>query len=401
MMPKLISFIIGITFSFFSLANNLTGRIELGLNITNAETSYQNSGTGILRYNDNGIKLFQGMLEYTARPYSGITTTIVANAYSDGEKRIGLTQAFVEYKPLSPNQIRFKARAGFFYPKYSVENTNSGWLSPYTYTQSAINSWVGEEMRIPGFEFAAFSNGRRTRSPWSWEVNAGLFKGNDVAGTLLSWRGFSYHDRQALHHDKVKFAPIPTVTDDIWTPAFIYPFEEIDGRWGYYVGSHLNYQRNTLFKYYYYDNNGDPSALNDIRIYAWDTKFHSLALSHNINTNLRLLSQVMIGSTNMGPWVVYVDFHSAYIMLSYKFEHHRLSIRAEHSSIDEDDWMPDDQNNSNTSAITGAWRYDYSNSIELGAELHFNKNQADNRAQLGLPTQQNDAQLRLVFAYHF
>lgn len=387
----------------YTKANTFSGRIELGLNTTNAITSFQESGTGILRFDEDNLQLFQGLLKHQSRPFSGITTTLVANVYTDGEKHIGLTQAFVEYKPLSPSQIKYKYRAGFFYPRYSVENTDIAWLSPYTYTQSAINSWFGEEMRIPGVEFAAFSNGRRIKSPWSWEVNAGVFKGNDPAGTLLSWRGFSYHDRQALHNDRVNFAPIPTVVDEqsIQSPAWINPFEEIDGRWGFYLGAHVNYQRNTLIKYYYYDNNGDPAALNEIRIYAWDTKFHSLAFSHNISPEIRLLSQVMLGSTDMGPRVVYAEFASAYVMLSYKQAAHRYSIRGEYSTIDEDDLMPLDQNNSNTSALTGAWRYQYSQNIELGTELHINRNKAENRVQLGVPIEQDDTQLRLVIAYQF
>ena len=384
-------------------ANTFSGRIELGLNATNATQSFLDSGTGILRFDDNNAKLFQGVLQHKARPFSGFTTTLVANAYADGEEHLGFTQAFVEYKPLSPKQIKFKYRAGFFYPHYSVENTDLGWLSPYTYTQSAINSWIGEEIRIPGLEVSAFSNGRRIRSPWSWELNAGVFKGNDPAGTLLTWRGFSYHDRQSLHHDRVNFAPIPTIVEPYYieTPKWINPFEEIDGRWGFYLGAHLNYQRKTIFKYYYYDNNGDPSAINDIRIYAWDTKFHSFALSHNLSTSTRLLSQVMIGRTDMGPRVVYADFASAYVMLSHKRDEHRYSVRVEYSKVDEDDMYPYDQNDSKTTAITAAWRYQHDANIELGLELHVNTNEAANRVQVGVSPKQDDAQGRLVFAYTF
>jgi hypothetical protein len=386
---------------YFVQANTLNGRIELGLNTTNATQSYQDFGSGILRFDDTRLTLFQGLLVYQARPANGLTSTIVANAYEDGEQHIGFTQAFLEYKPLSPKQIRYKYRAGFFYPRYSVENTDIAWLSPYTYTMSAINTWVGEEMRIPGLEVSAFSNGRRIKSPWSWELNAGLFKANDPAGTLIAWRGFAYHDRQSLHHDRVNFAPIPSIVDGIVSPNWIEPFEEIDGRWGYYLGAHVNYQRNTMFKYYYYDNNADSSVFNALRIYAWDTKFHSLALSHNITPSLRLLSQIMIGSTDMGPQVVYADYSSAFVMLSYKSSAHRYSLRAEYSDVSEDDLVPEDQNNFSTRALTAAWRFQYNDKVEIGAELHFNRNSAENRVQLDQVITQNDKQFKWVLAYQF
>jgi len=384
-----------------ALTHDFSGRVELGLTSSNSLTSWQDNGTGILRFDDTSLQLFQGFISHTSRPIKGLSTQVIANVYGDGEKHIGLTQAFAEYKPLSPNRLRYKFRAGFFYPRYSVENTSKGWLSPYTYTQSAINSWVGEEIRIAGVEFALFSNGRRFRSPWSWEINAGIFKGNDPAGTLLSWRGWSYHDRQSLHHDRVNFAPLPTIIEGIITPAWINPFEEIDGRWGGYLGVHLNYQHQTEVKYYNYDNNADPSLFNDIRIYAWDTKFHSLALKHKISPTVELLSQAMVGSTDMGPRVVYVDFYSAYLMLSYKHENHRFSVRLEASAADEDDMLPIDQNNSDTSAITLAWRYAHRNDGEFGIELHANQNEADNREQVSIATDQNDNQIRIVYSKVF
>ncbi|MEM0909564.1 MAG: hypothetical protein AAGJ37_01235 [Pseudomonadota bacterium] len=387
---------------FDLFANEFSGRAEIGLTYADTLKSWQDGGTGILRFDDTSAQLFQGFVSHTSRPLAGLTTHVVANVYADGEQHIGLTQAFAEYKPLSPNKIRYKLRTGFFYPRYSVENTSEGWLSPYTYTQSAINSWVGEEIKIPGVEVALFSNGRRFRSPWSWEVNAALFKGNDPAGTLLAWRGWSYHDRQSLHHDRINFAPIPTIVNDVVTPTWIDPFDEIDGRWGGYIGLHLNHQHKTVMKYYYYDNNADPSAITDIRLYAWATKFHSLAIKHKLSPTLDLLAQAMAGSTDMGPSAVYAHFYSAYLMLSHQQDEHRFAIRIEASTVEENnDLMPNDQNDSETSAITAAWRYSGLPNGEFGIELHANRNSADNRQQLFIEPDQSDQQIRIVYAMTF
>ena len=224
-------------------AQTLSGRLELALVDADELTTWQNSGSGILRPESNGLQLQQGFIRAQYDLSSSWSVDTVLNLHEDGNDHLGFTQAFLQYKPLSPSKIKFKSRIGFFYPSLSIENVAEGWLSPYTYTQSAINSWIGEELRTAGAEFSWFSNGRSRRSPWSWETNVGFYKGNDPLGSLITWRGFAMHDRQSLHSDRVNFAAIPTVVSDdfIDAPAWVDPFTEVDGRWGYYIGMHLTH----------------------------------------------------------------------------------------------------------------------------------------------------------------
>jgi hypothetical protein len=111
----------------------------------------------------------------------------------------------------------------------------------------------------------------------------------------------------------------------------------------------------------------------------------------------------MYGSTDMGPRVVTANYHSAFVMLSYHQNKHRFSGRIEYSQVEEDngDTVPVDQNNSKTHAFTGAWRYKIDNTLAVGIELHMNKNEADNRVQFTLPTQQSDIQARFVLGINF
>lgn len=391
-------------FSSLSNASDIGGRIELQLINKDSLPSYQQKGTGLLRAESNGLQLQQGIVYGNFRLNKDWTFDTVANIYADGEKSLGITQAAFIYKPLSPNDVKFKARAGFFYPKMSVENSSKAWLSPYTYTQSAINSWIGEELRVLGAEVALYSSGRKRRSPWSWDIYTGIFKGNDTTGTLLTWRGFATHDRQSLHHDILQFAPIPSVENlvpYIPTPTYTKPFKEIDGKWGGYMGAHLKYFRTSEFRYYYYDNFANPLIVNDERLYAWRTKFHSLAYIHNINQNWRILTQYIKGSTLMGQNAVAGDFVAWYAMFRYQQSKHNLSARFDEYYVKETDAKPYDPNDNEGSAYTLAYRYLFNDDYEFGIEWHKHNSDVENRVLLGQTRKSKQTQFMLVFALNF
>lgn len=384
-------------------AQQFSGLIQVNIVHGGDHTPWLDKGTGILAYQDNAVHLQQGVLRVADRLSSSFSYDVSANLYQLGEQRLGISQATIHYKPLSHRQVRFKARAGFFYPRLSLENVDLGWLSPYTYTQSAINSWVGEELRIAGIEGSLFSSGRSRRSPLTWEVTAGAFKGNDTLGTVLSWRGFAMHDRQSLHNDRVVFANYPTVVDPngIFHPSYVEPFHELDSRVGYYLGAHLNYYHSSKVRYYFYDNQANPNVVNSQRLYAWRTKFHSLALSHDVTPNGRFIAQWLTGSSHMGQRFVYINFDAYYVMYSHKVGSHRFSARYDDFNVGEDDIFPDDPNNSDGQAVTFAWRYTIDKNWQVGLEQHFNRNSADIRSTLGEQQRQNQQQTLAVAQYRW
>ncbi|MGJ8679630.1 hypothetical protein [Paraglaciecola sp.] len=377
------------------------GVVQVNYVFADDHTSWFEHGTGILAYSNNGINLQQGVFQVSDSYASGISYQIVGNVYQKGEQNLGLTQAQINYKPLSNSVLRWRARAGFFYPKMSLENVDLGWLSPYTYTQSAINSWLGEELRTPAVELTLYSPGRSRRSAFSWEFRGAAFKGNDPLGTLLSWRGFALHDRQSLNNDSVPFARYPSVVDQdrIFHPDYVEPFHEFDGHVGYYLGTHIDYYQKTRFRYYFYDNQADPLALNEPRLYAWRTKFHSFALQHRFSKNTRLISQWLTGSTTMGERSVYVDYDAWYLLLSHNTKQHRMTVRYDNFEVKEDDLIPWDLNSSHGKALTFAWRYTLNNNWQLGIEHHINRNTAENRVSLDQRAKINQQQSMLVVQY--
>ena len=390
---------------FFSAAEALEvkGKVQVSLVQGDELSSWLDKDTGVVRFDNNGLELQQGIVQLSQDIFSDLDIVADASYYADGDQHLGLTQLQLRYKPVVEGSVKWRARAGFFYPKLSLENVDVGWLSPYSYNQSAINSWIGEELRTAGLEFTLYSPGRSRRSPWSWELHAAAFKGNDPTGTLLTWRGFAIHDRQSLHHERVEFARIPTVLDRnlLWHPSWVEPFKEIDGRWGVYLGAHLEYMRSSKLRYYYYDNRANPKAVNEQRLYAWHTRFHSLALQHNFTPQTRVISQWMTGSTEMGYRFVYADFDAFYLLLSHRMDKHRVSVRYDYFNVDEDDQYPQDQNNSDGQGLTVSWRYNFNDEWQVGVEHLVTTNEAANRVQLGQATKVTQHQSLLVLQYSF
>lgn len=343
--------------------------------------NWMDEGVGILRFNDDDkFMLTQAAIEISGELISNINFDIVGNYNPDGEKNLGLTEAYFTYSPLNKG-LKHQVKFGMFYPQMSLENTATGWTSPYTYSFSAINSWIAEEQRTLGAQWSITRSGRKHNSPHSFTALASIFKGNDGLGSLLVWRGWAQHNRQTLANEKVLFADyfiqqaIP-----INTPNNVEPLIETDGEWGYYLGGHWRYLKQTDVRVYYYDNRGDPLALEANRQYAWKTRYYSISLQHKFTKNFRVLAQFLEGDTGMGTQEsgVFSDISSWYVMLNYKMGAHRFSLRHDEFKVKETDINKQDPNDSNGNSITLAWRYDIDRSWNIGAEFinstSFNEN---------------------------
>ena len=398
---------LAIALSFILMSQVQAAQVDVVLqaNYVNADqqASWYEGDTGILAYSKDGANLQQAVLNVSDNFSTGLGYEVVANYYPLGERNIGLSQAFFSYKPLSQNKLRWRTRVGLFYPAMSLENVSLGWLSPYTYTQSAINSWIGEELRVAGLEMILFSPGRARNSAFSWELHGGVFKGNDPMGAILTWRGFAMHDKQSLYNEQIPMAAYPSVTgaNRLNHPAYVEPFHEFDGRLGYYLGAHIEYFKQTRLRYYYYDNQADPTQVNAQRIYGWRTRFHSLALQHELSVSTRAIAQWMSGDTIMGKRYVAADFASWYVMLSHTIEQHRLSARFDKFRVEEDDIFPWDWNDSHGQALTLAWRYDLNLQWQFGLEQHFNRNYAASRLSLKQEPQIEQQQTMAVVQYRW
>lgn len=392
--------------TFFGLnvtahALEVSGLVQVSATSASQAKPWQDAGTGVVRYNNSSTQIQQAVLAISQDIGNSFSLEAVGNINQDGEKQFGISQAQLVYKPLLASPHKWRVKAGFLYPAMSLENVDSAWLSPYQYNNSVINSWIGEELRVPGIEISQLNPGRARRSAWSYDFHLGLYKGNDPLGTLIAWRGWATHDRQSLFGDRVNFAAYPSVVDRANHPNWVQPFHEVDGRVGYYLGAHLNYYNRSRLRYYYYDNNADPTSVNSLRQYAWHTRFHSLAAEHRFSKHTNLIGQWMSGSTKMGYNWVFVDFKAWFVMLSHVADKHRFSAKVERFSVREDDVWEWDPNDSDGEALTMSWRYSYNEHWQFGLEHVVNHNQAANRATVNERIRQTQYQSLAVAQYRW
>ena len=342
--------------------------------------SFQGFGQNHQRFDGDGLHLSQAVISTKQRLSDNWTLSGVLNAYSDGEERLNFSQLYLKYRPLSASSIKPEVKVGAFYPSISAENTDIAWLSTHFLTNSAINSWIGEELRTGGIELSFRQNGRQVRSNWSWKVLGSIFKGNDTTGTLLSWRGFALHDRQSLYNDRVNFLPIPGVVDEerLDAPAWTEPFREIDNRFGYYFGAHVAYKRSAEVRYYYYDNNADANVVDPDRIYAWHTRFHSLTLRYLYSPELTVFSQLLVGDTLMGESIVDNDFKSGFVAAVYSMTPYTVAARADWYQVNDNDNYALDPNGSTGRAFTISAGRNVSENFSITAEWQVNSGTQQN-----------------------
>jgi len=392
-------------------AETLTAAADVRLVGVDGERSWVAGGFGKVRYggyrpdvpSDFHIepKFAEADLIWQPRFTWSLQGTVVALVQGGEDAQLGLSEAFLSWKPLSGGSIRFQARAGLMWPPVSLEHSGPEWKVTETITPSAINSWMGEEVKVIGAEFTATVRPGRHK----FSLTGGLFDENDTAGALLAFRGWALHDRKATATGK---QPLPPLNSFMTTrqPPYTSPVINMDGRFfgrpGYYVKLSWELPAPLMVDYLHYDNDGDPKAVNAELEWGWRTRFNTVGVVADLTPALQLRAQAMSGSTQMGYsmggriWVD-TDFQSAYALFTRHFERGSVSARGEafrtrnHGSAvtskdDEDGW-----------AATLAARREIDPRVSLLVEaLHVSSDRrARHRANLAAQQSSNQLQISL------
>jgi hypothetical protein len=220
----------------------------------------------------------------------------------------------------------------------SRENVDPLWQSPYTLTLSAINSWVGEELRPIGLDVAA-QIGEAGRS--RFELAAMAFGGADTAGALVSWRGWAMGTRLSVAGESVPLPPLATLEPGgafgEQRPFETQPIDEIDGRPGWQACGRWSRSGMGLVQAAWTDTRGDR-ALHDGQ-YAWATRFASLGAEAQLG-RFRLVAEALDGETGMGVAAgPHVDLHirAAYALLTWSSPRDTLRLTARYDRFRNDD----------------------------------------------------------------
>ena len=319
--------------------------------------AWPDGGLGKLRYADNGVEATRLFAEYHGRITPTLNARVIADYVDDGSSGLGITEAYMDWRPIPRSANQQQVRFGAFYPPLSLENGAHGWESPYTYSYSAINTWLGEEVRPLGAEWSMRRRLASTRNMQEVRVFASGFYGNDPAATLLFWRGWSLHDRQTRLNDKLSIPPSPifgAYGAVIGTrPQTVQPFTETDHRPGFYLGGEWRYARRALVQLARYDNRADPWSFAEGE-WGWHTAFDHLAVQVGLPAEIGLMAQWMRGDTYwlagasptggpIMPWVQLVEdrFEAKYLLLTRKWHSaHRASLRYDRFAIERQNPAP-------------------------------------------------------------
>jgi hypothetical protein len=335
--------------------------VGVGTAYFNASTdmkAWPDGGLGKLRVADDGVGATRLFAEYHGRVTPTLNARVIADYVDDGSSGLGITEAYMDWRPIPHSANQQQVRFGAFYPPLSLENGAHGWESPYTYSYSAINTWLGEEIRPVGAEWSLRRRLASTRNQQEVRVFAAGFYGNDPAATLLFWRGWSLHDRQTRFNDRLSIPGSPIFNSSgavVGTrPQTVAPLTETDHRPGYYAGAEWRYARRALVQLARYDNRADPWSFAQGQ-WGWHTAFEHLAVQVALPGEIGLMGQWLRGDTYwlagtsptggpIMPWVVYVEdaFEAKYLMLTRKWHSaHRVSLRHDRFAIDREDPAPE------------------------------------------------------------
>jgi hypothetical protein len=353
-------------------AIEVAGLIDVRAVAANSDTSWTREGLGKLRYDNSndGLRIGQAMLWVSGEVTDTITGVAVINASDDRNYALDINEAWLRWNPIPTSAWQTKVKAGLFFPELSLENNGLGWTPTRTISTSAINSWIGEEIRTRGLEFKLTHRGRFDGSPHDYGLTAAAFNGNDPAGTLIAWRGWGIGDRISGVNEGITLADLPAYRSNGPLPLQsreIHVFKEIDNKLGYYVGAHYAYANWFEISGMHYDNRGDPLVVKKGQ-YAWRTKFNHLSVAMRPDNDWEILLQAMDGSTLMGPNAVNLNYRAWYALVSHPLGQGNLALRYDQFMAKENDILPSDPNGENGKALALAYSQAITPSLSMVAE---------------------------------
>jgi len=356
--------------------------LDLRLLDSDGRNSYMDGGFGKLRFDarDDAVQLARARLAWRGNVLGNWHASVDLSAWSlNDHNAIDITEGWLEWRPVPTSPWKSNLKIGAFYAPISLEHRAPGWSNPYTISSSALNTWVGEELRTIGVGYELDHLGIADGGRFDYGVNAAVFGWNDPAGVVIALRGFSLNDRQTP-----LFGRIGTYTFGRREQRVI--FSEIDGRAGFHVGGYLKSDTGLELRALRYDNRGDPAAEKEsIEDYAWDTRFNTLGLRYDGPGGLALIAQWMEGLTDVMPgasnsW----RFETWFALAARQFGAHRLAVRYDDfSTRQRRSGFPGPLGVDTGTAVTLGWTWSLGEHFEIATEwlrLHSDYNK---RAALG------------------
>ena len=384
-------------------ASSLTVLGDIRLVAANGHTSFADGGFGKTRFSgdENGdmalrVMPIEAALLWQPRFTSTVSGNVSVMWQNDQENPVELIEAYATFIPKRGGTFDFSAKAGLYWPEISLEHATGGaWSTVYTITPSAINSWVGEEVKVMGAEGTVHA----ALGDQDLSLTVGAFGFNDTSGTLLSFRGWALHDMLATAFGHFELPPLNPAMTRAQAPE-TRSLYEIDSRVGFYGRAEWRPSSSFMINAFYYDNRGDPAAVKPSLQWGWRTRFLNLGMVADLPGNFRLIAQAMQGTTQMGfkrNGVVWVDtrFRSAFALLTHPVGAGAVSVRIEQFDTQErGSRMVHEDESENGWALTAAMRWPVWRYATLFVEALHVESDRGARFRLGLPAQEDQTVLQ-------
>ena len=297
-----------------------------------AMTGWLQGGMGKFRYGGGNSNLHaQGLAQGVLHLGDDFSAVTVIRADQEEVGGLDVLETYASWHPASDGAVSWSVKAGAFFPTISLENDDLGWNSPYTLTSSAINSWIGEELRTIGSEATLRW---RTDDAGTFSLMRAVDCCNDPAGILMADRGWAMDGRPTGLFERVRLPDATLKLFHLPSPGRTGMFDEIDHRAGFYGGLSWQMPQFGKISIVRYDNQGNPAAatLNDA---AWETKFWSFGARTQLG-RLVLIAQQLSGYTSVvsrGAETA-TKFQAGFLLASYDLgdvglEDWRASLRGD------------------------------------------------------------------------
>lgn len=313
--------------------------LDMRLVGADAPRSYIDGGLGTLRYGDesDGVQLGRARFALAEELGDLLTFKIDASAWGQHDRNaVDLTEAYFQLHPYPFGDWRTRLKLGAFYAPLSLENRADGWESPYTLSNSALDSWAAQELRTIGAEFKLEWLG--THSGHDFDVGAafGVYGWNEGAGAALAASGFTITDWQGSLFGRVGR---PGTLN-----GAINEYHQFDNRAGTYLGLEAHYLDRLTLEGLHYDNHANPGA-EDIPLgnYGWQTRFDTAGLRGENDAGWTAIVQWLAGKTFVAPedfGLLGWNFVTRYVLVSKRSGGHTFSARYDDFKVNAQQTFP-------------------------------------------------------------
>jgi hypothetical protein len=345
--------------------------------------------------------LAQAALEWRPRFNFAVSGVVTVLAQPDLSPSVDLGEAYLKLQAPPTPAGRFSGRIGIFYPPVSMEHEGVAWTTPDMLSGSALNSWIGEEVKVMGVE-ATFQH---RFGDHDIEATAAVFGWNDTSGTLLTFRGWATHGVRTGVGTEFGLPPLSPFAA-MFQPPETDPFRELDNRAGYYGRLEWRPPAPVSFNVLYYDNAGNRTAVDNAGQWAWETRFVNVGMKWEPDEATKVLAQAMNGETLMGyrmPGGLWFDmgFRSAYVLATHRLGSDAISGRIDWFRTTDRSFRALDDNAEDGWALTAAWRHRLMPHADLIFEAQHVDSRRAARVLAGEAPRQNQTVLQTALRLNF